>query len=83
MFGNLSIDDVARILAAIGALNWGLVDVAGINLVRALFGRRTLLSRAVYLLVALAGAWSAYQFFTRVTRPSVAREMGRRLSEVA
>ena len=83
MFGNTTIDDVARILAAIGALNWGLVDVAGINLVRAIFGRRTFLSRAVYLLVALAGAWSAYQFFMRVTRPSYAREIGRRLSEVA
>lgn len=83
MFGNITMDDAARILAAVGALNWGLVDVAGINLVRALFGRRTFLSRAVYLLVALAGAWSVYQFFTRLTHPSVAREMGRRLSEVA
>jgi uncharacterized membrane protein YuzA (DUF378 family) len=76
------IDDVARFLTAIGALNWGLVDVAGFNLVRAIFGRRTLMSRVVYLLVALAGAWSAYQFFMRITRPAYRRQIEHRLSEI-
>ncbi len=82
MLSNETIDDVARFLAALGALNWGLVDVAGFNLVRAIFGRRTFMSRVVYLLVALAGAWSAYQFFTRVTHPAYRRQLEHRLSEI-
>jgi uncharacterized membrane protein YuzA (DUF378 family) len=51
---------VAIVLAAIGALNWGLVGLFKFDLVAAVTGAREFgavnpLSRAVYILVAVAG----------------------------
>lgn len=50
---------IAIALAAVGALNWGLVAVAKFDLVAALtgsrFGEVNPLSRVVYLLVMVAG----------------------------
>lgn len=46
---------VAFILVVVGALNWGLVGVAQFDLVAALFGPATVLSRIVYSLVGIAG----------------------------
>lgn len=46
---------VALILVVIGALNWGLVGLFGLDLVAALFGSMSTLSRIVYVVVALAG----------------------------
>ena len=42
-------------IAIIGALNWGLVGVAGVNLVERVFGEATVITRAVYALVGLSG----------------------------
>ncbi len=46
---------ICVILVIIGALNWGLVGVFNFDLVAALFGEMTKLSRLVYALVGLAG----------------------------
>ena len=49
---------IATILVLVGGLNWLLVGLFNFNLVSALFGDMTLLSRIVYVLVgvsALAG----------------------------
>lgn len=46
---------ISLILAIVGALNWGLVGLFGIDLVAALLGTMTRPARAVYLLVGLAG----------------------------
>lgn len=43
-------------LAIIGALNWGLVGLFKFNLVAAIFGADSVLSRIVYVLVGIAGA---------------------------
>jgi len=43
-------------LAIIGALNWGLVGLFNFNLVAAIFGAGSVLSRIVYVLVGIAGA---------------------------
>jgi hypothetical protein len=63
------IDIAAAVLVVVGALNWGLVAVAGFDLVAALFGMRfgevSPLSAAVYGLVGLAGAYQAL-FWKRV-----------------
>ena len=53
----------AIVLAAVGALNWGLVGLARFDLVALIaggkkFGETTMLSRLVYLLVAVAGVVS-------------------------
>lgn len=44
---------LARTLVLIGALNWGLIGLFGFDLVAALFGPMTLLSRIVYSAVGL------------------------------
>jgi uncharacterized protein len=48
---------VAIVLAAIGAINWGLVGLFDFNLVSALFGQMSTLSRIIYVLVGLAGIY--------------------------
>lgn len=50
---------VAIVLVVIGALNWGLVGLFDFNLVAAIFGEQSLLSRIVYVLVALSGIYLA------------------------
>jgi uncharacterized membrane protein YuzA (DUF378 family) len=52
-----AIDWIALILAIIGALNWGLVGLFGFDIVAAIFGEMTALSRIVYILVGLAGIY--------------------------
>jgi len=45
----------ALVLTIIGALNWGLVGLFNFDLVAYLLGDYSMLSRTVYVLVALAG----------------------------
>lgn len=42
------------VLVVVGALNWGLVGLFKFDLVAAIFGSMSVLSRIVYVLVALA-----------------------------
>lgn len=52
-------DMVALILVIIGAINWGLIGLFNLDLVATLLGGQTsILSRAVYILVGLAGLYS-------------------------
>lgn len=44
---------IALILVIIGGLNWGLVGLFGFDLVAYLFGAMSVLTRVVYVLVAL------------------------------
>lgn len=51
-------DRISLILVIIGALNWLLVGLFRYDLVANLFGGTdSLISRAVYILVGLAGIW--------------------------
>jgi uncharacterized membrane protein YuzA (DUF378 family) len=63
------IDVVAAVLVVVGALNWGLVAVARVDLVAALFGLSfgevSVLTAAVYGLVGVAGLYQAL-FWKRV-----------------
>ncbi|MHC4324499.1 MAG: DUF378 domain-containing protein [Planctomycetota bacterium] len=52
-----SIDIIAYALLIIGALNWGLVGILGFDLVAALFGQMSILSRMVYALVGIAALY--------------------------
>jgi hypothetical protein len=45
---------ITLVLVLVGALNWGLVGVAGFDLVAAVFGPMSILSRIVYTLVGLS-----------------------------
>lgn len=52
---NLSTFDwIALVLVVIGGINWGLVGLFNFNLVAAIFGEATILSRIIYDLVGLA-----------------------------
>ncbi len=47
---------IVALLAGIGALNWGLVALFGLDLVQKLLGAVPAAAKAVYVLVGLAGA---------------------------
>lgn len=52
------LDKICLALVIIGSLNWGLVGLFQFDLVAWLFGGSgTLLSRIVYIVIALAGVW--------------------------
>ncbi len=53
------LDFVALLLIVIGGLNWGLVGLFGFDLVGALFGEMSMLSRIVYVLVGLSAVYAA------------------------
>jgi hypothetical protein len=52
-----SINLITLALLIVGGLNWGLVGLFEFDLVAALFGEMSLLSRIVYILVGLSGLW--------------------------
>ena len=46
---------ISLAISIIGCINWGLVGIADFYLVEFLFGDGTLLTRIVYILVAISG----------------------------
>jgi len=58
MKGMKTIDVVVWTLLAIGGLNWGLVGVLKFDLVAAIFGDMSILSRIVYALVGLSAVYN-------------------------
>jgi uncharacterized membrane protein YuzA (DUF378 family) len=54
---------IALVLLIIGGLNWGLVGLFGFDLVAAIFGEMSLLSRVVYSLVGASAVASAVTLF--------------------
>jgi len=52
-------DWTALVLAVVGALNWGLVGIFKFDLVAAIFGDMSALSRIVYALVGAAAVYLA------------------------
>ncbi|MBU0646582.1 DUF378 domain-containing protein [Patescibacteria group bacterium] len=60
-----TLDWIVVILVVVGALNWGLVGLFGLDLVATLFGAMSLLSRIVYVLVGLAGLYKLVMVFKK------------------
>ncbi|MGN0675706.1 MAG: DUF378 domain-containing protein [Oscillospiraceae bacterium] len=61
-------DKIALALLIIGGLNWGLVGIFSFDLVAWLFGGTgAILSRIVYVLVALSAVWCITLLFRRNT----------------
>jgi len=56
-----TLDLIAWALLTIGGLNWGLIGIFNINLVGAIFGDMTALSRLVFSLVGLAALYEIVQ----------------------
>ncbi len=66
-------DKLALTLLIIGGLNWGLVGIFQFDLVAWAFGGQdSIISRIVYILVALSAAWCVSLLFRR---NAVAEEM--------
>lgn len=57
------IDKIALVLIIIGAINWGLIGFFNFNLVGAIFGDMTAISRIIYGLVGLSGLWGIKLLF--------------------
>jgi uncharacterized membrane protein YuzA (DUF378 family) len=57
------IDWLALVLMIVGSVNWGLVGAANFDLVAALFGSGSAISRIVYVLVGLAGLYGLAMAF--------------------
>lgn len=57
------IDKIALVLVIVGALNWGLIALFKFDLVAALFGNMSVLSRIVYGLVGISGLWTIKLLF--------------------
>lgn len=56
------INTITKILACVGAINWGLIALFDLNLVTALFGI-SVMTQAVYLIVGVSGL---YQLFITI-----------------
>lgn len=59
------IDKIALVLIIIGALNWGLIALFNFDLVAAIFGDMTIISRIVYGLVGISGLWGIKLLFDK------------------
>lgn len=55
-----TIDWIAYALAIIGGINWGLVGAFNFDLVAAIFGEMSTLSRIIYVLVGLSALYLIY-----------------------
>jgi uncharacterized membrane protein YuzA (DUF378 family) len=63
-----ALDWIAMVLMIVGALNWGLVGAFDFDLVAAIFGSMSWLSRLIYILVGLAGLYGIYLAIERGRR---------------
>ncbi len=54
-----ALNSITQALLIIGGLNWGLVGGFSFDLVAAMFGAGSALSRVVYILVGLSALWQA------------------------
>jgi uncharacterized membrane protein YuzA (DUF378 family) len=60
------VDWVALVLLLIGGLNWGLIGLFDFNLVDAIFGPMSVISRIIYALVGFSAIWSIISLATHV-----------------
>ena len=60
------INGIALTLVIIGALNWLLVGLFEFNLVDAIFGSLSVLTRIIYIIVGIAGLWSI-AFYSKIS----------------
>ena len=59
-----TLQKVALVITIIGAVNWGLIGIFDFNLVDAIFGVGSALSRLIYALVGITGLINIGLLFT-------------------
>jgi uncharacterized membrane protein YuzA (DUF378 family) len=57
---------IATLLLIIGGLNWGLIGIAGFNLVEAIFGS-SIITKIIYILVGLSALWALWHWIQEST----------------
>ena len=73
---------VTLILVIVGGLNWGLVGAFDFDLVAAIFGDGSALSRLVYVLVGLSALWQIMPLMKAFQVGEVDAEANRRATSV-
>jgi hypothetical protein len=58
------VNTLTLVLLIVGGLNWGLVGLFGFDLVAAIFGEMSPLSRVVYALVGVSALWQIVPLVT-------------------
>jgi uncharacterized protein len=71
------INILTLVLVIVGGLNWGLVGLFDFDLVAAIFGEGSALSRIVYVLVGLSAVWQVAPLVSAISAGEVAAERHR------
>jgi uncharacterized membrane protein YuzA (DUF378 family) len=71
------INILTLMLVIVGGLNWGLVGLLNFDLVAAIFGAGSALSRLVYILVGLSAVWQIIPLFSAMSSGELAGERHR------
>jgi len=58
-------DIIMLVVIIIGAINWGLIGFFRYDLIAAIFGVATVVSRIIFAIVGLAGLWAITFLFRR------------------
>ncbi|MGE5293252.1 MAG: DUF378 domain-containing protein [Solirubrobacterales bacterium] len=53
-----TLDVIAMVLILIGAINWGLIGLFSFDVIAAIFGQMTAISRIIYTIVGIAGVYT-------------------------
>ncbi len=61
-----TLQKICLVITIIGAINWGFIGLLDINLVQAIFGAESMISRIVYSLVGLTGLINIGILFTHL-----------------
>jgi len=59
-----SFDWIVLVILAVGGLNWGLIGLFNFDLVAAIFGNMTAISRLLYIIVGLSAIYTFFEAFT-------------------
>ena len=68
------IQKIALTFTIIGAINWGLVGIFDFNLVDYIFGVHSVMSRIIYIVVAISGLINVVLYFVDLDNPRVIKE---------
>ncbi|MNI79832.1 hypothetical protein D3C73_1363160 [compost metagenome] len=60
-----TLNNIILALIIIGAINWGLIGLFGLDIVATLFGSGSALTRIIYTIVGICGLW-AITFFGKI-----------------
>jgi uncharacterized protein len=71
------INILTLVLVIVGGVNWGLVGLFDFDLVAAIFGGGSALSRIVYVLVGLSAVWQVAPLVSAMSAGEIAAERHR------